>query len=207
MGKVAAIILGAGLSRRFGAGPEDSKVLAMLDGNPLIRHVAEAALASRARPICVVTGHAGQKVRAALADLDLRFIHNPKPETGLSQSLVLGLDQLADEVAGALILLADMPYVTGPLIDRLVAVFDAAPAETFAVVPVHAGRRGNPVLLGNAIFAAVKSIKGDHGARSIIDALKHGVVEVPTDDRSIEIDIDTSDMLDHLRAKPGLAKA
>ena len=206
MGKVAAIILGAGLSRRFGTGPEDSKILAMLDGSPLIRHVAEAALASQARPIWVVTGHADQKIRAALSGLDLRFIHNPKPETGLSQSLALGLDQFADEVAGTLILLADMPYVTGQLIDRLLAAFDTAPAETFAVMPVHAGRRGNPVLLGKAIFAAVKSIKGDHGARSIVDALEHGVIEVPIDDRSIEIDIDTSDMLDQLRAKPELAK-
>ncbi|QXX76238.1 NTP transferase domain-containing protein [Methylovirgula sp. HY1] len=201
MGKVAAIILAAGLSRRFGTDPDDSKVLAMLDGIPLIRHVAEAASASQARPICVVTGRADPKVQVALAGLDLRCIHNPKPEAGLSQSLALGLDYLATDISGALILLADMPYISAPLIDRLIAAFETAPAETFAVVPIHAGRRGNPVLLGKGIFAAVKAIEGDRGARGIIDAMDHGIVEISIDDRSIEIDIDTPDMLDHLRAE------
>ncbi|MHB8884834.1 MAG: nucleotidyltransferase family protein [Methylovirgula sp.] len=202
MSKVAAIILAAGSSRRFGTDPDDSKVLAMLDGVPLIRHVAEAASASQARPICVVTGRAGPKVQAALAGRDLRFIHNPEPEAGLSQSLMLGLDHLAADISGALILLADMPYVTAQLIDKLIAAFETAQAETLAVVPVHAGRRGNPVLLGKGIFATVKAITGDRGARGIIDSLDHGVVEISIDDRSIEIDVDTPDMLDHLRAEP-----
>lgn len=206
MRKVAAIILAAGQSHRFGTGPDDSKVLAMLDGAPLIRHVAEAALASQAHPIFVVTGHAGQRILAALSDLDVQFIHNPDPAAGLSQSLKLGLDHLTEHVSGAVILLADMPYVTAHLIDRLLTAFETAPAETFAVVPTHAGRRGNPVLLGKDIFAPVKAIKGDHGARSVIDALTHGVIDLFIDDQAIEIDVDTPEMLDHLRGKPGLTR-
>ena len=207
MSKVAAIILAAGESQRFGTGAEDNKVLATLDGVPLIRHVAEAALASQARPIVVVTGNAGPKIQTALSDLDLQFIHNPDPGAGLSRSLALGLDHLTEDISGALILLADMPYVTASLIDQLVAAFEMAPADPFAVVPVHAGRRGNPVLLGKVIFAPVKAIEGDRGARSLIDALEHGVIEGLLDDRSIEIDVDTQEMLDHLREKPRLRRA
>lgn len=202
MSKIGAIILAAGQARRFGAGPEDTKVLALLDGVPLIRYVARAALGSQAGPIIVVTGHAGQRVEAALADLDIQFVHNPDPAAGLSQSLKLGLDHLPGHVLGAIILLADMPYVSAQLIDRLLAAFESAPAEALAIVPVRAGRRGNPVLLGKHIFAAVKEIEGDRGARSLLDALEYGIIEVPIDDQAIDIDVDTPEMLDNLSKKP-----
>jgi molybdenum cofactor cytidylyltransferase len=68
--EIAAIILAAGLSSRFEGGPEETKLVVPLFGKPLVRHVAEAALASRACPILVVTGH-------ALKNLDLSFIYNP----------------------------------------------------------------------------------------------------------------------------------
>ena len=53
LSEIAAIILAAGLSSRFEAGPEETKLVVPLCGKPLVRHVAEAALASRARPILV----------------------------------------------------------------------------------------------------------------------------------------------------------
>jgi CTP:molybdopterin cytidylyltransferase MocA len=66
LSEIAAIILAAGLSSRFEAGPEETKLVVPLCGKPLVRHAAEAALASRARPILVVTGHATSQVEAAL---------------------------------------------------------------------------------------------------------------------------------------------
>ena len=69
MVEIAAIILAAGRSSRFDAGPQETKLAVPLFGKPLVRHAAEAALASRARPILIVTGHAAPKVEAALADL------------------------------------------------------------------------------------------------------------------------------------------
>lgn len=198
MARVGGIILAAGEARRFGSGPHDTKLLALLDGIPLVRHVARAALAARTRPVLVVTGHAGAEVECALADLDLVFIRNPDPSAGLSQSLKLGLKALPDDIEGAIILLADMPFVSAPLIDRLITAFETAGAA-HAIVPVRAGQRGNPVLLGRSLFAAVKEIEGDRGARILIDRLTEGVIEVPIDDPAIAIDIDTPDMLDRLR--------
>jgi molybdenum cofactor cytidylyltransferase len=196
MSDIAAIILGAGQGTRFRADPTDTKVLALLAGKPLIRHVAEAALASKASQSLVVVGHASERIELALSGLRLRFLHNDNPEAGLSSSLKLGLAAVQESTEGAVILLADMPYVTSALIDRLIDAFEAAPAETMAVVPVLNGRRGNPVLLSRRMFAAVQDIEGDHGARSLIDALDEGVVAVPIDDAAVAFDIDTRDMLE-----------
>jgi molybdenum cofactor cytidylyltransferase len=193
--QVAAIILAAGESRRFGSSAQESKVLALLEGRPLVLHVARAALASHARPVIVVMGHARPKIEAALAGLDVHFVYNPAPAAGLSRSLKIGLDALGDEAEGALVLLADMPYVTAKLIDKLLDAFETAPAGTQAIVPVDGGRRGNPVLLGKDIFATVKEIEGDRGARALLDTLGQGVIELPIDDPAIGIDIDTPNML------------
>ena len=61
--RIAAVILAAGRSTRMG-GP--NKLLAEIGGRPLVRIAAEQALASRARPVIVVTGHQRDKVEAAL---------------------------------------------------------------------------------------------------------------------------------------------
>jgi molybdenum cofactor cytidylyltransferase len=198
---IASIILAAGRARRFHAGPDDTKVLAELAGKRLVRHVAEAALNSRARPVLIVTGQAADKVEAALSDLDVTFIRNPDPDAGLSRSLDLGLKALPAEISGAVILLADMPYVTAALIDRLVAAFAAAPKKPQAVVPVHAGRRGNPVLLGRTIFADAMSLEGDRGARTLLEAPGAVVVECPIDDEAVAIDIDTQEALARLNTR------
>ncbi|MGO9024504.1 MAG: NTP transferase domain-containing protein [Beijerinckiaceae bacterium] len=201
MTAVASIILAAGRARRFQAGPDDSKVLAELAGKPLVRHVVNAALNSHARPVVIVTGQAADRVEVALADLDVTFIRNSDPDAGLSQSLALGLAALPAEISGAVILLADMPYVTATVIDKLIAVFVDAPKEPQAVVPVHAGRRGNPVLLGRTIFAKAMSLEGDRGARTLLEAPGVEIVECPIDDEAVTIDIDTQEALARLRAR------
>lgn len=195
MGEIGAVILAAGQSSRFDAGPHDTKLVAPLLGKPVVRHVADAALASRARPILVVTGHAASKVEAALAGLDLSFLENLNYRTGISSSLKAGIAALPATTAGAVILLADMPHISSALIDRLIQAFEASVARPVAVAPVRAGSRGNPVLIGRALFDAVAHLEGDHGARLLIEAAGEGLLECPVDDDSIEADIDTRDAL------------
>jgi molybdenum cofactor cytidylyltransferase len=197
-GDIAAIILAAGMSQRFGSDADQSKILAPLAGRPLIRHVGEAAAASQARPLIAVLGPAADKVAAALAGLDANCLTNQDPAAGLSHSLTLGLAAVPEHCAGAIILLADMPRITAAIIDRLIEAFRAAPEPPRAVIPVHAGRRGNPVLLGRTIFTEAKAIAGDRGARALLDGQTQGISLCPIDDSAIEIDIDTKESLDAL---------
>jgi len=205
MVKIAAILLAAGRSARFAAagGREATKLAASVAGKPLARYAAEAALASAARPVVVVTGHARDAVEAALHGLRLRFVHNPAFASGLASSLKAGLAALPGDIEGAVVLLADMPAVAPALIDRLAAAFAAAP-DALAAIPVAEGRRGNPVLLGRALFPAVAALDGDEGARRLLAGLPPGrVVEIAAGDDGATLDVDTPEALAAARLKFG----
>ncbi len=195
-GGVSALVLAAGQSRRMGP---VNKLLQEVAGKPMVRHAVEAALASRCGEVVVVTGHEREAVEAALQGLDVRFAHNPDFAEGLSTSLRAGIAALGQGSEGALVLLGDMPTVDTELIDRMVAAF--APAEgRQVVVPVHEGKRGNPVLWARRFFEQLRELKGDVGARHLIGEAGAVVFEVEAGRASVLLDVDTPEALDRLRA-------
>jgi molybdenum cofactor cytidylyltransferase len=198
--QVAAVILAAGLATRFRAADpaSTSKVLAQLDGKPLLRHVVDAALASHARPIIVVTGHARADVETALAGLDVVIAHNTDYASGLASSLKRGLVAIPCDCSGFVVLLADMPKVSAAIIDRLIAALVAQP-QALAVVPTFNGQRANPVVIARAAFPLLARIEGDQGARKVLQAAGDKVIELPIDDDAITADIDTPDALRALK--------
>jgi molybdenum cofactor cytidylyltransferase len=195
--RVGAIVLAAGRSTRMG-GP--NKLLAEIGGKPLVRFVAEQALASRAAPVVVVTGHERAKVEAALAGLRVRFAHNPDYAAGLSTSLKAGLAALPGEVDGAIVCLGDMPQVTAALIDRMLEAFDPA-RGALVVVPTIDGKRGNPVVWSRRFFPDLMALEGDVGARHLIATHADAVTEVPMEDSAALTDVDTPDALLAVKAE------
>jgi molybdenum cofactor cytidylyltransferase len=193
MPEIAAIVLAAGRAARYRAagGTAPTKLVADYRGEPLVRHAARAALASHARPVIVVTGHARAEVQAALAGLDVAFVHNPDFADGLSTSLRAGVAALPDKAAGAVVMLGDMPEAKAEVVDALIAGFLAHPAVD-AAVPVFAGRRGNPVLIGRGLFSQVARLRGDEGARGLLQTLPTGrIATVEVGDAGVTLDIDT----------------
>ena len=174
---------------------DPTKLVAKLDGKPIVRRVVEAALAAKARPVVVVTGYARNSVEGAVADLDVELAFNPKFASGLASSLRVGLSAMPHNVVGALVLLGDMPWIGPRLPDALIDAFLARKAA-LAAVPLRKGRRGNPVLLGRELFEAAMGLEGDEGARRLIGALNVGeLVEVEASDVGVTFDIDTPDDL------------
>jgi molybdenum cofactor cytidylyltransferase len=192
---VGAVILAAGRGTRFG---DEPKLLAELDGRPLVRHVAEAALRSTARPVVVVTGHRARDVRSALADLPLRIILNERYEQGQSTSLQAGIRGLPEHAEAAVVLLADMPRIGADLIDGLAAAWIEA-GRPAALIPVFRGQRGNPVVLSATLRAEIERLGGDTGAGPILKG-RSDVVLHKVADPSVVQDVDTEDALNVLRA-------
>lgn len=188
---VAAILLAAGRSTRMG-GP--NKLLATIDGEPLVRIAARNALASIADSLTVVTGHMHDEVERALDGLDVTLVHNPDFREGLSTSLKTGIAALPSDVDAAIVLLADMPRVASATIDRIIQTYDPA-GGSLIVVPTVKGKRGNPVLWSRRYFDDLVAIKGDVGARHLIGTNPEAVVEVEID-ATIRLDLDTPGALE-----------
>jgi molybdenum cofactor cytidylyltransferase len=193
--RIAALILAAGLSRRFGDG---HKLLADLEGKPVIRHVVEAALASSARPVLLVTGHQAEAVCQA-AGPGVQAVHNPAYAEGLASSLRAGLSALPPPgseggLDGVLVCLGDMPDVPSETLEKLIAAFN--PAEGRAIcLPVHGGKRGNPTLWGLQFLPDLMRLEGDAGARSLFGPHAEWICEVPVETPGILHDYDTPAML------------
>lgn len=189
--RIAAIILAAGQSRRMG---RVNKLLAPVDGKPMVRWAVEAAAGSAAEALIVVVGHEARQVRAALADFDVTFVENPDYAEGISSSVKRGIAALTDTVDGALVCLGDMPRVTSGAIDSLIAAFNPVEGREICI-PTWQGKRGNPTLIGRRFFPEIQEITGDVGARYLISAYPDLCCEVEMSGNAVLVDVDTQQAL------------
>jgi molybdenum cofactor cytidylyltransferase len=194
--KIAGLVLAAGQSRRMGA---RNKLLAEIDGVAMVRRVVDAAIASRADPVLVVTGHEADRVRDALKGLAVSFVDNPDFEEGISASLRHGLAAVPSDHDGVLVCLGDMPRVDAAMLDKLIAAFAPDKGKDICV-PVHRGKRGNPVLWGKRYFTEMRDIAGDVGAKHLIGRHAEAVQDVEIAEEGVLIDVDSPDALAALTA-------
>ncbi len=195
--RIAVLLLAAGRSTRMGG---QNKLLCHVDGVPLVRRAANAACASRACQVMLVSGHDAEQVEAQLTDRPVSIVYNPDYATGMASSLRRGLRALPADLDAVIVMLADMPGISAEDVDRLIAAFD--PARPGVLVPEHDGRRGNPVLWPRRHFAEMMAISGDTGARGLLEQYAADVRCVPFPDAAIFADIDTPAALEHWTARP-----
>ena len=200
---IGGVLLAAGMSRRMG---DENKLLAEIDGVTMVRHAAEAMIEGGIRELVVVTGHEADAVAAALSDIEapgmvLRFVHNADFADGQAGSVATGVSALSNDVSGALIALADMPFVAADLVAEMIQDHSGLGDHEMRIsFPVFEGRRGNPVLWGRGFFEALAGLRGDVGGRRILAENPAAVNSISWTDDSIHNDIDTSDDLQrHLR--------
>ncbi|GCE84498.1 nucleotidyltransferase family protein [Komagataeibacter diospyri] len=191
---IAAIVLAAGCSSR--TAPLHKLLTPDATGLPMIARTLRAITASRANPVIVVLGHRAAEIRSA-ASTDMpaqnapRFITAPDHACGLSQTLAAGIHAAGTypAVAGALVCLGDMPLIGTALIDRMIDAFLTSPDHP-GVLPVHDGRRGNPVLWSRSLFPTLMHLTGDQGARPLIRRHEPDMLRV-TAGPEITADFDT----------------
>jgi molybdenum cofactor cytidylyltransferase len=189
--KVAALVLGAGRSSRMG---EQNKLLATVGGVPMLQRVVDAALQAELVSTTVVTGCQATEVKRLLQGRDVRLVHNPDYRQGIAGSLKLGLSSLDTDIDGVLVLLADMPFIQAVHLNELIAEFNPA-TERDIVAPIREGRLGNPIIWSARYIPAMMKLRGDRGARPLLDEFAANVWEVPMGDDAIFMDVDTPEAL------------
>src|SRR5262245_7810213 len=196
---VGAVLLAAGASPRPG-GPTTPWARIGSSGRSMIRATAEALVEAGVQPIIVVTGRDAGEIEQALGGLDVRFANNADYPSGLASSIRAGAAAMPDGVDGLLVMLGDMPLVGPRIVRRLVAGFNPQEGRLICV-PVHQGRRGNPVLFARQFLPELAALTGDEGARSLLDRHPDHVAEVETGSTTIFADFDTPESLAALRGE------
>ncbi|WP_380675418.1 nucleotidyltransferase family protein [Salinigranum sp. GCM10025319] len=193
--RVAGVLLAAGTGSRFG---DANKLLATLDGEPIVRHAARTLVDAGLDPLVVVVGYESERVAAALDGLGVEFeiVENEAYREGQATSVRAGVAALAS-VDAAVFALGDMPRVDPASVRALVDVFRSG--EWTALAAAFEGERGNPVLFDRRHFDALADVSGDRGGRRILLS-GEGSVLVETGDPGVRRDVDIPkdiDALDH----------
>jgi molybdenum cofactor cytidylyltransferase len=181
---IAAIVLAAGAGSRFGG----SKLLAPLDGRPIVEHVVSAARGAGLEPIIVVVPPTGE-----LDDVDLgavRRVRNETPQEGLSSSVRLGLREVDVEpdVTAAVILPGDQPRVRATTIAALLAAMDDNPDTPFVAARHLDDRSPNPVLARRSVWRLADELAGDRGFGPVLAAHPELVRWIEIDGANPDID-------------------
>lgn len=195
---IGGVILAAGQSQRMGA---QNKLLAEIDGVPIIRRTAQALLDGGLNDLVIVTGHEHRLVAAALDDLPVTCIYNDEYQSGQASSVACGVRHHQNgSHAAVLIALGDMPLVRPELIAALLRDHSSLPDATDRItLPVFDGRRGNPVIWGRGFFDELVALTGDAGGRIIFAENKNAVNSLGWPDDSIHLDIDIPEALAPLK--------
>jgi molybdenum cofactor cytidylyltransferase len=171
-GRIALVVLAAGRASRFGA----AKLLAPLNGRPVIEHVAQASTGIPfAYRLCVSTQEGPD-----LSPLGFDMI---RVEPGLPQSASLAAAISAAgkrDIDAAMIVLGDMPLVPRKHLEALIRAFDgqlAASSKGAGPMP--------PAIIGRRHFAATAALTGDTGARGL---LAHAPLVAATEQDLLDID-------------------
>ena len=161
--KTGVVLLAAGGATRMGV----PKQLLEFKGQPLIRHVAETALASACRPVVIVLGSEAEAVSRVLLDLPVELVINPRWREGMGTSLHSGISAIAMHgVDGAIVALGDQPLVTAARFDALIAAHHATGKAI--VASAYSGTVGVPVLFTRALFPNLLALAPDAGCKGII---------------------------------------
>ena len=198
--RVASVVLAAGRSARMGEPKQSLRVGERTMLERALENVREADV----EEIVLVLGYSAAEIRRELpADLSdgLRIVVNRQYEEGMASSLREGLSAVSGQIDGALIVLADQPFVRSETIDRIIERYRGSDAEI--VIPFYEGRRGNPVLLDRAVFPEAMALEGDIGFRAMFSSHAVGIENVDVDDSGILLDIDDRADYERLRGYKG----
>jgi len=185
--RVAAIVLAAGFSRRFGAA---NKLLATLREKPAIAHVLKRVASTPFSGRFVVVNPDGADIAALCDPRRFVLVENKDAAAGIGRSIAAGVKR-AGNADAALIILGDMPLVARETYSAILDAFSKNPNKLI-IAPEYEGRRGHPVLFARSLFAALMALNGDAGAKSVIEQNTRSQLLVPVIDPGVLRDFDTA---------------
>jgi CTP:molybdopterin cytidylyltransferase MocA len=196
MQDIAIVIPAAGASSRMRG---RDKLTETVEGVPLLRRMAERAIATHAH-VCVTLPDHDHPRAAALAGLPVQLVAVPDSALGMSASIRRGIGLLPPGMRAAIILPADMPDLETEDICSLIKGFRATPQPMLQQATAADGTPGHPVLFPADCFMALQRLTGDRGARAILEANRNRLRHVALPGRRALTDLDTPEAWEEWQA-------
>ena len=184
---ISSILLAAGQSKRMNG---ENKLIKEIQGIPLIKHSVKNILFSSVDELIVVLGYQKEIIEKLIdKNKKIKFVFNKDFESGLASSIKAGLNHLSKNTEAFFICLGDMPMVNHNIYNQLIKSKDSKKI----IVPTYKEQQGNPVLFDNSMKEKVLDIKGDVGAKKILELNKDKILNLEINDQSIARGFDTQD--------------
>ena len=199
-GAVAGVVLAAGSSTRMGR----NKLFFELDGQTLLRRVVRRALRAGLDPIVVVVGHQAERARAELADLPCTPVDNPDHALGINRSLRTGISHVPERSRAAVVMLADMPFVTSDMVAGLVARYRESTSPL--VISAYGDVNAPPMLYDRALFSELRQMSGEGCGRQVVRRHRDEAIAVSWPEAALQ-DIDVPEDYERISAALGAGAA
>ena len=185
MNNCAIIILAAGSSSRMGR----PKQLLPYNGKSLLEHTVDMANDADANPVIVVLGANATLLEKEIKEKKIHIVENKEWKEGMASSVRCGLNTLlhiAPSADAVIIMVCDQPFVSSSLLNEMIAVQKRTGKPI--VSSQYDTAIGPPALFHKTIFPELLELKGDAGARKIIEQQRNEVAIVLFTNGNIDID-------------------
>ncbi|MBL4680954.1 MAG: nucleotidyltransferase family protein [Pseudomonadales bacterium] len=187
---IGGIILAAGSSRRFG---DDKRKSTMPSGQAMLEESIHKAISALDKVVVVLRfgdREYAKELEASIDNSNVSFLCAPDSAQGMAHSLANAIHQVKEWEA-AIVFLGDMPFVQAETIDSIMGEYQFRKGNSPIVLPTKEGERGHPVLFCQDYFDEIQALRGDRGARVVVDAHPDNVFTIEVLDPGVIRDIDT----------------
>jgi len=191
---IGGIILAAGSSRRFG---DDKRKSTLPSGQRMLEESIAKAISALDKVLVVLRfgdRAFAKELATSIDNENVSYLCAPDSAQGMAHSLANAIHQVSDWEA-AIVFLGDMPFVQAETVDSIMGEYQFRKAKKPIVVPTKAGIIGHPVLFCRDYFNEIQELRGDRGARAILEAHPDKVFKVEVFDPGVIRDIDTPEDL------------
>ena len=181
----AVLIIAAGESKRMGS----PKQLLVVEGQTLINRMIHIVKKAVSFPVYIVLGASAETIQAQLPNLEINILNNTHWQEGMASSIRVGLSDAKAQnpnLDGVLIVVCDQPYITESTITALLQL--QKEKDTPMAAAFYGDKMGTPALFHQSIFNEILSLKGDMGAKRIIQSRPEEVAKLHFEKGLLDID-------------------
>ena len=169
-----------------------NKLLLKFNNSTILEKTLNNIIQSDIYKLYVIIGSKRKEFENLLKKLNVSYIYNIKYKEGISSSIISGVNQIKDNSEGVMICLADMPKISKKIYNKLLDEFSNIYSndQPCIILPTFKGKSGNPVILSKHFFENIFKLKGDKGAKILIEKNNKFVKKIDICNKSILEDID-----------------